>query len=137
MIDVKPEAYPSKQIKVVCTDCNTTLATVEWSNYAEYQRKKANLKKWYTVCEKCTPKAEGSKPVWVKQEDGNWIAKCKNGDFLIWQYEKKSKSRNPYKWRYRRYNGEVEIDDFGCAESPQEAKDMITKHPEWIAKGAE
>ena len=55
MIDVRTEAYPAKQIKVVCTDCNTTLATVEWGNYAEYQRKKANLKKWYTVCDKCAP----------------------------------------------------------------------------------
>ena len=130
MIDVRTEAYPLKQLRVVCTDCNTTLKVEEWGSYAEYLRKKQTLKKWYTVCEKCTPKADGSKPIWVKQPNGDWSAECKNGDFCIWKYGKK------YKWRWRKYGNQY-ADEIGQAYSVKEAKATCENYHEWIAKGAE
>ena len=131
MIDVRTEAYPAKQIKVVCTDCNTTLATVEWGNYAEYQRKKANLKKWYTVCDKCAPpQEEAQKPKWVKKDNGDWKAECKNGDFLIWKFGR------TYQWRWRKYGNQY-ADEIGRAFTAKEAKSICENYHEWIGKGVE
>lgn len=134
MIKIVTTPYPMQLLRAVCEECGHVLITYHWDDYSEYKVQKSKMAKKYTVCPKCG-KVNHSVPKWEKLDNGDWMAKCKNGDFLIWKYGTSRGVWNSYKWRYRRYGGEVKMDDLGTASSVDQAKRAITTHEEWIGRG--
>lgn len=125
MIQIKTEAYPKKGLKAVCSDCGFVMCEMEWNTYPDYKSKKAKLIKKYSFCQKCGAVNKTCAPTWRKESNGDWSAKCKNGDFIIWRYG------SAYKWRYRRYGG-VYADQIGFAKTLAQAKRACENHEEWI-----
>lgn len=127
MIEIKTEAYPKKGLKAVCNVCGFVAYETEWDSYHDYKAKKARLAKKYTFCQKCGAVNEGV-PKWVKTDNGDWQAKCRNGDFLVWKYG------NSYKWRYRTYGGTY-ADQIGFSRTLDQAKKACQRHEEWKTEG--
>ena len=128
MIEIKTEAYPKKGLKAICKECGFVVIELEWDTYHDYQTKKSKLRKKYSICTKCGA-ANGSGPRWERLDNGDWSAKCANGDFLIWKYGRS------YKWRYRHYGGEY-ADQVGFSATLDQAKGACMRHEEWKTEGA-
>ena len=124
MIEIKTEAYPKKGLKAVCSECGYVVCEMEWGSYSDYRCKKAKLMKKYSFCQKCGAVNKAGAPVWQKATNGDWLAKCKNGDFIVWKYG------NAYKWRYRRYGGEY-ADQIGFSKTLDQAKRACASNEEW------
>ena len=118
VVDVRPEVYPKKELVAVCTDCGAELWRTAWESYSNYNRLKARaLKELHCNCGKRSPR-------WEKLSNGDWEAKSKNGDFLVWRYGR------IYKWRYRTY-GKTSPDVIGFSYTKKDAFAACEKHKEW------
>jgi hypothetical protein len=127
MIEIKTEAFPKKWLKAVCNVCGFVVSEIEWESYPDYRNKKSKLVKKYTFCQKCGAVNEGV-PKWIRVENGDWQAKCKDGDFLIWKYG------SSYKWRYRTY-GKLYADQIGFSKTIDQAKKACERHEGWKGAG--
>lgn len=63
---------------------------------------------------------------WAKNKNGDWEAKGKAGDFLIWRYGKW------WKIRWRSADGK-EMEHLPIAYSIKTAKDRCERHDKWEA----
>lgn len=124
MIEIKTEPYPKKLLKAICSECGNVVLETEWGSYSDYRIKKDRLMKKYSFCQKCGSVNQNGNPKWQKEDNGDWLSKCKNGDFLIWKYG------NSYKWRYRRYGGTY-ADQIGFSSTLEQAKRACENHEEW------
>ncbi|MBQ7913759.1 MAG: hypothetical protein IJ308_08505 [Clostridia bacterium] len=127
-IDWCVTAYPKSEIYGVCSECKQEVVRVAYDGYHDHRYKEARLKRQFTECPKCKKPVEDNahlhKPKWEKQPNGDWRAKAKDGDFLVWKYG------NAYKWRYRVYGGEY-ANYIGFALSLKEAKKACENHEKW------
>ena len=125
MIEIKTAGYPEKKLSAVCDKCGAVLFETGWDTYYDYKNKKAKLAKKYSFCQKCGTVNAGT-PKWEKETNGDWSAKCKNGEFLIWKYG------SAYKWRYRTY-GKIYADQIGFAKTLAQSKAACQDHEQWRA----
>jgi hypothetical protein len=127
-LEISVLIYPKKEIVVSCADCKEELLRVEYEGYADYSRKRRLAERQARVCTKCgamfAPLADNVPVIsWGRTIAGDWIARAKDGDFLVWREGQR------YKWRYRRYGAEtVEVH---CALSKAAAMIACTKHEGW------
>lgn len=127
MIDWRLVGYPGKEIYGVCMTCNKEVVSKKWDGYIDYKYWRDKLKKEYEVCPYCAGKhvkASLTPPKFEKQTNGDWLAKARNGDFLIWKYGR------AFKWRYREY-GRESANCVGFASKLSIAKKMCAKHEGW------
>lgn len=118
---------PNLEIIAVCPVCNTEIGRIGYNGYADYGRQLKRLKAQIDGCEHCgasfREKAKKAVIPWGRTIAGDWIARAKDGDFLVWREGQR------YKWRYRRYGAEtVEVH---CALSKAAAMIACTKHEGW------
>ena len=130
-VKCSPVLNPTKAIVVRCGKCNAELARLAWETYHDYNRKRAEALKRVSVCPNCGTQFKclgENAPKWEKADKklgyGSLIAKCKNGDFLIFKYG------SIYKWRYRKY-GNLYADEMGNARTKELAKKLCQRHKEW------
>lgn len=130
-VKCKPVIHPNKEIIVSCGHCNAEIERIAWETYHDYNRKRVEALKTFSACPKCGAhfkRLSENAPKWEKAEKGvgrgSLIAKCKNGDFLIFKYG------SIYKWRYRKY-GNLYADEMGNARTKDLAKKLCQKHKEW------
>ena len=119
---------PTAEIIGVCAECREEVARVPYTGYHDHNYKLAKLKKQIPECPKCKAVffENANKPKWEKTRAG-YLAKCKNGDFLIFRWGKS------LKWRYRTYGNQY-ADCIAYARSVSEAKKACERHKEF--KGA-
>lgn len=119
--------YPVSDIYGVCAECKKEIVRKTYNGYIDYKYWRDKLQKEYTHCPECAKrnaKPIANKSKWEKLLNGDYIAKCLNGDFLIWKYG------NAYKWRYRDY-GRESPNCIGFASTLEIAKKSCEKHGEW------
>ena len=118
----------SKEIVATCSVCVTELSRDEWYSLGDYSRKMKQFKKSIAKCPYCGAvfKEETLKAniKWERTKDGDYIAKAKNGDFLVWKYG------YGYKCRYRAYGAESP-DGVIWKRTREEAMKVCKQHPEW------
>lgn len=117
-------SLPAKEIIGVCSKCRVELVRVEYSGYHDYSNKLAAVKKRYTSCPKCAAKRG---PKWERQGNGDWLAECKDGDFLIWKFGA------AYRWRYRTYGKEY-ADFGGQSYTRAKAQEACERCKQWQSK---
>jgi hypothetical protein len=106
MVEISVTDYPKKEIYAVCRDCGAEVYRETWDSNADYNRKKAVARKKYKGCPKCGTTAQKEDKLaikWEKQFNGDWMAKARKGDFLIWKYGR------IWKARYRVYGAEMPV----------------------------
>ena len=125
-------SLPAKEIFGACRECGAELVRVEYSGYHDYNNKLSRLKKRYKSCPKCAEKnapkrAKKSGPKWKRLGNGDWIAECKEGDFLVWKFG------SAYRWRYRRY-GKDYADLRGQSYTRAKAQEACERCKQWQSK---
>lgn len=119
---------PNLEIIAICPVCNTEMGRLGYNGYADYGRQLKRLKAQIDSCEHCgaifREKAKKAVIPWGRTLSGDYIAKAKNGDFLVW------KDGGRYKWRYRVYGGQTPEIHF--ARTKQDAMAACERHGEWI-----
>ena len=133
MIVIKPTRYPTKEVVVTCGECQQVIARVEWTTYADFERVKSSIRRKHKSCPFCGKKTtdgymtepqgenggdssaspqndrvggrnDKGSPKWVKRSaTGDWEAKRKDGDFLVWKYGK------GWRGRWREYGSDNPI----------------------------
>lgn len=120
--------WPKKEIVANCPDCRKELVRVEYEGYADYHRKRKQAENSVAECPNCKAVFQERESVadipWGKTIAGDYIAKAKNGDFLVW------KDGGRYKWRYRAYGGQTPEIHF--ARTKQDAMAACERHGEWV-----
>ena len=120
--------HPKKEVVATCSVCRVELKREEWDTLGCHQRKKKEMEKTIVKCPFCGAvfKEENKKAniKWERTKDGDYIAKAKNGDFLVWKYG------YGYKCRYRAY-GAVYADGIFWKRTKDEAMKACQQHPEW------
>ena len=118
----------TKEIVATCSLCRVELKREEWTTLGDYQRRTKRFKQTIAKCPFCGAvfKEETLKAniKWERTKDGDYIAKAKNGDFLVWKYG------YGYKCRYRAY-GAVYADGIIWKRTKEEAMRVCQQHPEW------
>lgn len=124
-----PVVFPKKEIVASCSLCGHEVARRGWEHYTEYNRQVEKLTAYLEECPNCRARFKDSaKKVvipWERTNDGDYIAKAKNGDFLVWKYG------YGYKWRYRKYGAETQ-ERINFAKTKDEAKRACERHVEWV-----
>ena len=119
-----------KELIARCPTCRMEIQRDSWESLADHQRKKRLLTKAIAKCPFCgerfKEKPEKAIIPWERLPNGDYIAKAKNGDFLVW----KEKGKNGYKCRYRNY-GTKSPDGIVWASTKDKAMAMCTVHEEW------
>lgn len=139
-LEISTTNYPTCETIVTCGECKNVLRRIKWESYYEYKRIIGSVRKTIKSCPHCDERekkeAEERKreelpakqktkiPVWEKVTDGKYIAKCLNGDFLVWKYGK------VYRWRWRKYGREYP-DVIYASKTMVDAKHECEKHKEW------
>ena len=119
--------FPVAKIIGVCAECQREIARVQYYGYHDYKWRLNKLKTQYPVCPHCKEEAEmphQEKAKWKRQENGDWVAKCEQGDFLIWKFG------SAWRWRYRTY-GKAYADYGGQAYSRKNAQEACEKQKEF------
>ena len=123
-----PVIFPKKEIVAFCSCCGEELARRGWESYGDYNRQVKRIEREIEHCKKCKATFKTTASVadiaWSKTADGDYIAKAKNGDFLVWKYG------YGYKWRYRKY-GVNAPERINFAKTKDEAKSACKRHVEW------
>ena len=124
-----PVLVPKKEVVARCSLCGHELARRGWEYYTDYNLQVKKLKASVEECHNCKARFKDSaKKVvipWERTKDGDYIAKAKNGDFLIWKYG------YGYRWRYRKYGTEAP-ERINFAKTKDEAKMACERNVEWI-----
>jgi hypothetical protein len=120
--------HPKKELVAKCSVCKTVLKREEWVSVSDHQRKKKHIEKCLSKCKHCGAIFKEMQPkadiVWERTPSGDYIAKAKNGDFLIWKWGK------IWKYRYRKY-GEQFPDGVFWKRTKEDAQRACQKHREW------
>lgn len=127
-IEIDTVVFPLKEIRAICPTCKTELKRVSWTSLSEHQRKKREIEKSVSKCQFCGERflennAKAKIP-WERTSCGDYIAKAKNGDFLIWKYG------YGWKYRYRAYGAE-NPDFIAWKRTKDEAIKACERHAEW------
>ena len=124
-----PVVFPKKEIVASCSLCCHEVARRGWEHYTEYNRQVKKLTAYLEECPNCQARFKDSaKKVvipWERTKDGDYIAKAKNGDFLICIYG------YGYNWRYFNY-GAYAPECINFAKTKDEAKRACERHVEWV-----
>ena len=119
--------WPKKEIVANCPDCRKELVRVEYEGYADYHRKRKQAENSVAECPNCKAVFQERESVvdipWGKTIAGDWMARAKDGDFLVW------KDGSRYKWRYREYGKETA--EIYIALTKEQAQRACTKHRGW------
>lgn len=123
-----PVLVPKKEVVARCSVCEHEVTRRGWEYYADYNRQVKKLKTSVENCPNCKARfKDGAKKVvipWERTKEGDYIAKAKNGEFLVWKYG------YGYKWRYRKYGADAP-ERINFAKTKDEAKRACEKHVEW------
>lgn len=117
--------HPKKEIVVNCSICRKELARVAYEGYADYHRKRKQAER-QAECPNCGAAfVDEQKPVitWGRTIAGDWIARVKDGDFLVW------KDGGRFKWRFRKYGGDTAEIHF--ARTKADAMIACSRHERW------
>ena len=127
-INFNPVVFPKKEIVATCSDCGKEIERREWEYYAQYNRLVKSIGKEIKACKHCKAVFQESEKKavipWHKTTDGDYIAKAKDGDFLVWKYG------FGYRWRYRKY-GAKEPERINYARTRAEAQKACQRHEAW------
>lgn len=119
--------HPKKEIIAVCGVCQKEVKRIAYEGYQDHVRVRSRLLKTEScphcaavfIERKCQPTIK-----WEKTAKGDYIAKCKNGDFLVFKWG------NVWKWRYRPY-GQTQPDVVRTAKTKDLAKRACEHHEEF------
>ena len=118
-----------KEIVATCAVCGQVLAKSEWHGYADYKRQRYKLvQRLPNECGGCGKSFIGDTknlPKWTKNVIGDFQAKAKNGDFLVW------KDGIGYRYRFRKYGAESPR-EIRYARKKEDAFRACEKDKEWI-----
>ncbi len=125
-VNVEPILFPTAVLVAKCPVCETELARLSFNGYHDYNNKRSSVRKKIRRCSQCKAvfSVSNEKPTWERTKNGDLIAECLNGDFLVWKYG------NAYKWRYRTY-GKQYADEIFFARTKEEAQRACERHKEW------
>lgn len=118
---------PTSEIIGFCNECNTEICRMHYDGYHDHGTKLAHLKKKYAECPNCKAKAANTvkvSPKWKKLDNGDYVAECKKGDFLVWKFG------YAYRWRFRTY-GKVFADYGGQSYTRKKAQEACERCEEW------
>ena len=116
-----------RELIVKCPTCHVEIQRDSWENLNDFNRKRRMLTKAIAKCPYCGERFQPKNRVnipWEKTKDGDYIAKAKNGDFLVWKFGR------GYKCRYRKY-GEEAPDGVIWRRTKEDAMRTCELHPEW------
>ncbi len=124
--------HPKKEVVATCSVCRVELKREEWDTLGCHQRKKKEMEKTIAKCPFCGAVFKETKSlIWEKKtvlrgrrKEVDYIAKAKNGDFLIWKWG------GGYGYRYRKY-GVENPDGIFWKRTKDEAMKACQQHPEW------
>lgn len=124
-LDISLAAATQKEIFGVCRNCHKEVKRLPYDGYYGYIKAKSSLLK-ITECPHCQTMLREHKSTikWERTPKGDYIAKCKNGDFLVFKWG------NVWKWRYRPY-GQTHPDVVRTAKTKDLAKRACERHEEF------
>lgn len=118
----------TKEIVATCSECHVELKRDEWYSLGDYSRKKKQMEQTIAKCPFCGAvfKEETKKAniKWERTKDGDYIAKAKNGDFLVYKWGR------VWKYRYRKY-GEQYAEFIFWKHTKDDAMKACKQHAEW------
>lgn len=127
-INMRIFVQPKKEIVAYCASCENELGKIEFTSYYDFDRNYHKLKDGIYKCSNCGEifrlSSKKDKIPWERTKEGNYIAKAKNGDFMIWKYG------YVYKWRYRKY-GDKYPERIFTARTKDMAIKACKRHKEW------
>lgn len=130
-IVISSTVLPKSEVIASCSECEAEIKRLEWKSYFDYTRQRGKLKK-IEVCPFCKSSfKEGvitNPPKWERDEKGRMIAKCKDGDFMVWR------EGRIWKWRWRIYGG-VYANYLGRSATKATAMKACERHNEWKKGG--
>lgn len=121
----------TKEIVATCSVCHMELKREEWTTLGDFQRKDKRIKQTIAKCQFCGATFKEARLVWEtrtclrgRRKETDYIAKAKNGDFLVWKWG------GGYGYRYRKYGAENPEGIF-WKRTKEEAKRACESHAEW------
>lgn len=122
----------TKEVVATCSVCGTELKRESWHSLGDYSRKAKQFKQTIAKCPFCGAVFKETKSlIWEKKtvlrgrrKETDYIAKAKNGDFLVWKWG------GGYGYRYRKY-GVENPDGIFWKRTRDEAMRACRQHPEW------
>ena len=128
---ISSTVLPKAEVSANCSECGLEIKRLPWNGYFDYHKQRAKLKK-IGFCPFCKSQfKEGimvNPPKWERDEKGRMIAKCKNGDFMVWR------EGRIWKWRWRVYGG-IYANHLGRSMTKTEAMRACERHGEWKKGG--
>ncbi|MBQ5930451.1 MAG: hypothetical protein IIX02_06640 [Clostridia bacterium] len=107
-----------------CSACKKEVGREHYESFFDFSRKEKRVLS-IAKCPHCGEIfKEGAAIKWERTAKGDYIAKAKNGDFLVFKWG------NVWKWRYRRY-GETTPESVRTARTRQDAMAACERHGEF------
>ena len=128
---ISSTVLPLSEVVAHCSECGKEIKRQSWNGYHDYIRQRDKLRK-IEYCPFCKSAfKEGvttNPPKWERDEKGRMIAKCKDGDFMVW------KEGRIWKWRWRVYGG-IYANHLGRSMTKADAMRACERHGEWKKGG--